>query len=157
VLEGLKQERTRIAVQIQTQGVELDARRAELQDLPREPLEFMRVTVEVAVTETESEKKARLAVADILGNSSDAVASAAAEAASGLIPKSVKLSDLDAAPAQEPAGTALDQARANYYDALIDARGTQSPDTADRTRRELARARDQYNAARRSLGLEPIK
>ena len=35
--DGLKQERTRIAVQVETQGAELDARNAEYQDLPRTP------------------------------------------------------------------------------------------------------------------------
>ena len=42
---------------IKTQAAELDARKAEYQDLPLAPLEFMPVTIEVAVTETESEKK----------------------------------------------------------------------------------------------------
>jgi len=51
VADGLKQERTRLAVQSQSQGAELEARRAEYQDLPRTPLEFMPVKIEVAVTE----------------------------------------------------------------------------------------------------------
>ena len=156
VLEGLKQERTRIAVQIQTRDVELDARRAEFQDLPREPLEFMRVTVEVAVTETESEKKARLALAEILGTSSDAVAAAVGDAASTFVSKSVNAADIDTAAAGPPAAPALDRARARYFDALIEARGTQSPGKAEESRRDLAIAKDQYNEARRSLGLEPI-
>ena len=56
IVDGLKQERTRIAVQSEAQSAELDAQRAAYQDLPRAPLEFMPVTIEVAVTETESEK-----------------------------------------------------------------------------------------------------
>ena len=54
----------------------------------------MPVTIEVAVTETESEKKAQLALADIIGKNSDMVGSAVGTAASGLISKSVSAADI---------------------------------------------------------------
>jgi hypothetical protein len=148
--EGLRQERTRIAVQIQTQEAELDARKAEYQDLPRTPLEFMPVTIEVAVTETESEKKAQLALADIIGSNSDLVGSAVG----GLFSKSVALADIntDADPAHD-----LESARAAYYDALVETQSSAAGKNSADSQRKLAAMKDKYNEARRLQGLEPIK
>ena len=168
LLEGLRQERTRIAVQNQTQGAELDARNAEYQELPRGPLEFMPVTIEVAVTETESEKTARLALADIIGKNGGVLASAAGGAANGLLSKSVDLTDVKTDPgekagadvpgphaaATETSGTELAQLRDRYFDALID---VQTADGRVDLQNSLVVARDRYNAARRSFGLEPLK
>jgi hypothetical protein len=53
LVEGLKQERTKAAVQVQVQSAELEVRNAEFRDLPHGALEFMPVEIEVAVTETE--------------------------------------------------------------------------------------------------------
>ena len=76
VAAGLSQERTRVAVQVQTQQAELDASNAEYQDLPQTPLEFMPVTIEVAVTESESEKAALLALANVIDSHGGQLASA---------------------------------------------------------------------------------
>jgi hypothetical protein len=147
--EGLRQERTRVAVQIQTQEAELDARKAEYQDLPRTPMEFMPVTIEVAVTETESEKKAQLALADIIGQNGGLVGSAVG----GLFSKSVALTDIntDTEPAHD-----LESARAAYYDALVEAQSNAAGKSGD-AQRKLAAMKDKYNEARRSQGLEPVK
>ena len=75
-------------MQIQVQGAELDARTAEFADLPHEPLEFMPVQIEVAVTETESEKKSQLALAEILGSNGAMVASAVGAQVSGMVTRS---------------------------------------------------------------------
>jgi hypothetical protein len=155
VAEGLKQERTRIAVQYQTQSAELDARTAEYADLPHQPLELMPVTIEVAVTESESEKKSQLALADLIGSHSDIVTSAVGTATTGLLSRAVNLADESpperaAAPASD-----LERARARYFDALTDAE-TAPGGASDEQKRELAAARDEYNAARRSLGLDQI-
>jgi hypothetical protein len=156
--EGLRQERTRVAVQIQTQGVELDARNAEYQDLPRAPLEFMPVTVEVAVTETESEKKATLALADIIGKNSDAVSSAIGSAATGLISKSVAATDIKIEPDSPDPASELQNARIHYYDALVEVESSSRSGTAAAdARRSLALMKDKYNEVRRSQGLEQIK
>ena len=155
--EGLKQERTRVAVQIQTQSVELEARRAEYQDLPRTPLEFMPVTIEVAVTETESEKKAQVALAELVGSNSGLVASAVGNAASGLISKSAGVNDLKIEPDSADVAAELAQARAGYYDALVAARTTSSASTQRDLQRNLALEKDKYNEARRLAGLEQIK
>jgi hypothetical protein len=155
--DGLKQERTRIAVQSQSQEAEMDARRAEYKDLPHTPLEFMPVTIEVSVTETESEKKAQLALAEIVGSNSDLVASAVGNAASGFISKSVNSADINTEP--DPAESAADfaQARARYFDALVDAQTNPSGPAKQESQRNLALAKEKYNAARRSMGLEQIK
>jgi hypothetical protein len=157
VSEGLKQERTRIAVQNQAQGAELDARNAEYQDLPGTPMEFMPVTIEVAVTETESEKTARLALADIIGKNSGSVASAVGSAATGLLSKSADIADIKTD--SDPADSAddLSRARVLYFDALVDAQTRTSGAARDDSQRNLVVARDRYNEARHSLGLEQIK
>ena len=149
-VEGLKQERTRVAVQIQTQEAELDARKAEYQDLPRTPLEFMPVTIEVAVTETESEKKAQLALADIIGRNSDLVGSAVG----GLFSKSVALTDINT---DAQSTNDLESARAAYYDALVEAQSSAAGKSGADSQRKLAAMKGKYNEARRLQGLELIK
>jgi hypothetical protein len=154
VAAGLTQERTKVAVQIQTQQAELDASNAEYQDLPQAPLEFMPVTIEVAVTESESEKAALLALATVIDSHGGQLASAGATASAGLFARSLDLTDNSARP--NPAAQ-LESARARYFDALVEVktgtRGTPSEDA----KRNLALARTQYNDARRTLGLELIE
>ncbi|HXA36582.1 MAG TPA: hypothetical protein VNW26_09640 [Steroidobacteraceae bacterium] len=155
--DGLKQERKRIAVQTETLGAELDARKAEYQDLPRTPLEFMPVTIEVAVTETESEKKAQLALADIIGKNSSMVGSAVGSAATGLISKSVALSDIKTEPDAADSVNELEQARIRYFDALVELESEPSGSASAESQRNLKIMKDKYNEARRSQGLEQIK
>jgi hypothetical protein len=155
--EGLKQERTRIAVQNQTQAAELDARNAEYRDLPRSPMEFMPVTIEVAVTESESEKKARLALADIIGKNSGTVASAVGGAATSLLSKSVNVADIETESDPTESASELSRARDLYFDALVDARTAAFGSAREDSQRKLVAAREKYNQSRRSLGLEPIK
>jgi hypothetical protein len=155
--DGLKQERTRLAVEYQTQGAELDARNAEYQDLPRTPLEIMPVSVEVAVTETESEKKAQLALADIIGKNSDLVGSAVGNSATNLVTRSLPGLDAKKEPdAADPAG-ALAAARNGYYDALVAAKSSAPGAPSADAQHNLEVMKDRYNAARRSQGLEQIK
>jgi hypothetical protein len=156
VLDGLKQERTRVAVQNQAQSAELEAQRAEYQDLPRAPLEFMPVTIEVAVTETESEKKAQLALAELIGSNSDLVASSIGNSAAGLISKSASLGDIKIDPDPSEMAASLEQARAGYYDALVAAQ-TGSASSKGDLDRNLVLEKDKYNEARRLAGLEQIK
>jgi hypothetical protein len=157
LLDGLKQERTRIAVQSQSQAAELEARRAEYQDLPRVPLEFMPVAIEIAVTETESEKKAQVALAELVGSNSDLVASAVGNAATGLLSKSVSSGDIKLEPDSEAAAAALEQSRANYYDALVALKGGATPASKPDLERKLALEKTKYNEARGLAGLEPLK
>ncbi len=155
IAEGLKQERTHILVQDQTQSAELDARTAEYQDLPHEPLELMPVTIEVAVTESESEKKSQLALADFLGAHSDIVASPVGTATTGLLSKGVNLDEARTSGGPASGTSELERARARYFDALTDAQTAPGGPSEDQ-KRELADAKDAYNAARRSLGLDQI-
>jgi hypothetical protein len=152
VADGLKQERTKTAVQIQLQGAQLDARSAELRELPHSPLEFMPVSIEVAVTETESEKKADLALADLIGVSGGMVASAVGAAATEVLSKSADESDLkfDSAP-PDPA-TEMASARAAYYDAWVEVESHGDGSAAATKRLVLAKSR--YNELRRASGLE---
>jgi hypothetical protein len=157
VLDGLKQERTRIAVQNQSQSAELEARNAEYQELPRSPLEFMPVTIEVAVTETESEKKSRLALADIIGKNSDMVASAVGGATSGFISKSLHADEIKTDPESDGASSPLTRTRDLYFDARVDAQSHASGAERADSQHKLMVARNQYNEVRRSLGLDEVK
>ena len=156
VADGLKQERTRLTVQSQSQGAELEARKAEYQDLPRTPLEFMPVKIEVAVTETESEKTARLALADIIGKNGSVVGSAVGSAATNLLSKSVQAGDLKLEP-EESSASDLQQARARYFDALVELEAAAPGTERQTSQRKLDAAKSDYNQTRRSIGLEPIK
>jgi len=155
LVDGLKQERTRIAVQGQSQAAELDARKAEYHDLQLGTLEFMPVTIEVAVTETESEKAAQVALADIIGDNSDLVAGYVGNATTTLLSKSVSSSDLkidtDGAEADD-----YERVRAQYFDALVAAKSSQGTAAAPAAQRSLMEAKHKYNVARVSLGLEQI-
>lgn len=156
LVDGLKQERTRVAVQNQAQSAELDAQRAEYQDLPREPLEFMPVTIEVAVTETESEKKAQVALAELVGSNSDLVASSIGNSTTALISKSASLSDIKIEPDSAELAGALEHARAGYYDALVAAQTGPASSRQD-LEHKLALEKGKYNEARRLAGLEQIE
>jgi hypothetical protein len=157
IAEGLKQERLRIAVQDQEQAAELDARNAEYQELPRTPMEFMPVTIEVAVTETESEDKARLALADIIGKTSDTVASSVGGSATALLSKSVNGADIKTAPDSTDSAGDLNQVRDLYFDALVDAQTHTTAPAQEESERKLVVAKQRYNEVRRSLGMEQIK
>ena len=153
LLDGLKQERTRIAVQNQSQEAELDARKAEYQDLQLGTLEFMPVTIEVGVTETESEKAAQVALADIVGNNSDVVASYVGNATTDFLSKGLKESDIKL----DDGSSEYERARAQYFDALVAASSSSGGAPTPEAKRSLVEAKDKYNVARLSLGLEQIK
>jgi len=142
VAKGLKQQALKTQVQIETLSAELDARKAEYADLPQQSLEFMPVSIEVGVTEKTSEKRALMALAQVIDSSSGEIASVAT---SGLIQRSI---DTPADP-----GAKLAKARADYFDAKV---ALQEQDTLD-TRQKFAQATETYRAARAALGLEPVE
>jgi hypothetical protein len=153
VAAGLAQERTKVAVQIQTQQAEIDASNAEYQDLPHTPLEFMPVTIVVAVTETQSEKAALQVLAGVIDSNTAQIASAGGTASANLFTRSLDVSG--DAPKRNPAAE-LELARANYFDALIDARTPAEVGSDGNANGNLALARARYNGARQALGLTPI-
>ena len=155
VAAGLRQERTRVAVQVQAQAAELDARKAEYQDLPRTPLEFMPVRIEVAVTESQSEKKAQVALAEIFGAKGNAPGAQPGDAPPGLISRGVAAADVITESDAPDGASALERARAHYFDVWSEAQS--APAASDELRRRLTDAKTAYNAARRAVGLEPIK
>src|SRR6202043_2648963 len=142
-----------VAVQIQTQQAELDANNAEYQELPQTPLEFMPVTIVVAVTESESEKTALLALASVIDSGGGQLASAGATASANLLARSLDLTDNRAKPS--PAAE-LESARARYFDALVEAKTNTAAAPGEDAKSSLALARTRYNDARLALGLEPI-
>jgi hypothetical protein len=144
VAKGLKQQALKTEVQIETLSAELDARKAEYIDLPRQPLEFMPVSIEVGVTEKTSEKRALMALAQVIDSGSGEIASVAT---TGLIQRSI---DNNAVP--DP-GAQLEAARADYFDAKVAAK---VDDTAD-ARQKLAQATEKYRVARSALGLGPVE
>jgi len=153
VAAGLAQERTKVAVQIQTQQAEIDASNAEYQDLPHTPLEFMPVTIVVAVTETQSEKAALQVLASVIDSNTAQIASAGGTASANLFSKDLNVTGDP--PKRDPAAE-LELARANYFDALIDARTPAAGGSDGNANGNLALARARYNGARQALGLTPI-
>lgn len=157
VAQGLRETRTKLAVQVETQRAELDARNAEYEDLPHTPMELMPVAIEVAVTETESEKKSQLALADLIGSQSGFVASTVGSATTGLFSKAVNPQDIKIDPDAGEPSVDVERARARYFDALIEVQTSPTGAASADAERELAQARDDYNGLRTSQGLEPIK
>jgi hypothetical protein len=117
----------------------------------------MPVTIEVGVTETESEKKAQVALAEIVGGNSDLVASAVGNAATGLLTKAVNNGDLKIEPDGADATGDLKRARAGYYDALVADKSAAAGAAKDAAHRNLLASKAKYDDARRSVGLEPIQ
>jgi hypothetical protein len=138
---GLQQELLKNRVQVVALQGELAARRAEYADLPREPLQFMPVAIEIGVTETKSAKPALLAMSQVVGRNSDFIAGATTTLLG--VPKA-----LDVAATPNPAA-GLARARDAYFDALVE---TKTDPQADD--RPLAQSRERYRAALAAMGIE---
>jgi hypothetical protein len=151
---GLKQQRLKNEVQIQTLEAEVAARTAEYNELPQGPLEFMPVSIEIGVTETRTEKRALLALADVINKNSDRIASAGASASSSFVARSLNATSLQSPP--DP-GALLESTRASYFDALVDFKTGGAAAADSEARQKLDLSRSAYNAARHTLGLEPIQ
>lgn len=152
--EGLKQQRLKSEVQIQTLEAEVEARTAEYNELPQAPLEFMPVSIEVGVTEIRTEKRALMALAEVINSNSERIASAGASMSSGFVSRSLDIGSARNAP--DP-GAELEAARAGYFDALLELKSGAAVADGTDARQKLARATAAYNAARHSLGLEPVE
>jgi hypothetical protein len=111
----------------------------------------------VAVTESESEKKAQVALAEIIGSNSDLVASDIGNSVTGIISKAASLSDIKIEPDAGDSAAELERARTGYFDALIDYKTTNDPAAKRVAQRNLAVQKSKYNELRRSEKLEPIK
>jgi len=109
------------------------------------------------VTETESEKKADLALAELIGVGGGMVASAAGSAATNLLSKSVDVSDLKFDAATADPGAQMAGARADYYDAWVEVESHGDGAAAEAAARRLSLAKARYNELRRSLGLETLQ
>ncbi|MEO7774710.1 MAG: hypothetical protein ABIT36_12710 [Steroidobacteraceae bacterium] len=142
---GLQQEQLKNKVQVVALQGELSARKAEYEDLPRAPLQYMPVAIEVGVTETRSGRPALLAMADVVARNSGQIAAISTTLMG--VPKSIDAS------AVADTGTDLERARTQYFDALVESR-TLQPDDADGIARKLAESKQHYNRAAAALGLE---
>jgi hypothetical protein len=151
---GLKQQRLKSEVQIQTLEAEVSARTAEYNELPQTPLQFMPVSIEVGVTETRTEKRALMALAEVINSNSDRIASAGASASSSFVARSLDATSTRSKP--DP-GAELEVARASYFDALVEFKTGDTTAADGAARQKLDLARTTYNAARHSLGLDPIQ
>ena len=131
----------------------LDARRAEYADLPRPAISYMPVTIRFGVIESRSQKRALATLAAYLEKNSVRISDTAAG-------KLGIARDADFGGDGDTAGTdALEQARSDYFDALVEYRQASSGNTEDAESigRELARARETYNAARTAAGIVPLE
>lgn len=134
----------------------LDARRAEYLDLPQLEKNYMPVSIRFGVIESRSQKRALSTLAAYLESNSSRIAGAAGAAASKMaIERSL---DTDTLPEPTPE-VRLDQARTDYFDALVAWRESTydgSPGAAD-IERNLVLARDNFNAERTAVGIVPIQ
>jgi hypothetical protein len=155
VAAGLKEQRVKYEVQIQTQQAELEVRLAEYQELPQKKLDFMPVSIEVGVTETRSEKKALMALASLMDDNSSKLASVGASAAtSSFVARSLNVNGVQAQP--DP-GRDLETARAEYFDAIVELKAAGQTAALGPARGRVTLAKTKYNSARRVLGLEPVE
>jgi hypothetical protein len=146
---GLQQELLKNRVQVVALQGELAARRAEYDELPRDPLQFMPVAIEVGVTETRSERPLLLAMSQGVDRNSGTIASTTTTLIG--MPKAL---DLTAAP--DPVAE-LASARAAYFDALVEIRSSdegQGTNTTEVLR--LAALKQRFDAARTAMGLEAL-
>jgi hypothetical protein len=154
VAKGLGQQKLQSEVQVQTLEAEIQARTAEYDDLPKGPLEFMPVHIEVGVTESRSEKEALMALSKVVDLASPLLASYGTSMATSMITRSI---DAPAAPPASAPQDKLDLARGRYLDRLADYKASVGAEESAKASVQLALARDEYNAARRALGLEAVK
>jgi hypothetical protein len=113
----------------------------------------MPVTIVVAVTETQSEKAALQLLAGVIDSSTAQIASAGGTASANLFTRSL---DVSGDPPKRNPAAELELARANYFDALVDARSAAAVGSDGNANGNLALARARYNGARQALGLTPI-
>jgi hypothetical protein len=155
VAKGLRQQKLQSEVQVQTLQAELQAREAEYQDLPGGPLEFMPVHIEVGVTESRSEKDSLMALSKAVELAGPVAAFVGGTVSAGMMTRSVDApspAEIASAP-----GDPLDLARSRYLDRLVDYKASVGPEESGSAGTQLAMARDEYNAVRRSMGLEAIR
>ncbi len=167
---ALSQEKDSVEVRNQILDAQLQAGIAEYAALPRRKLEFMPVSIRVGITESRTEKAAVLALATVVNQTGDIVASMGGNMTAGLVTRRKSIDPVAAAPAADgqagggirrrdvaDPGEQLEAARAAYYDRLVDYKAATAAGGGDAgVSEQLADAKLQYNRARRSIGLEAL-
>lgn len=152
IKEATQEEIDRLELRILRNESLLDARRAEYQDLPQFAKNYMPVSIRFGVIESRSQKRALSTLADYLESNSSRIAGAASAAAGKMtVERSLDMDELEQA--------SLEEARNNYFDALVAYREStyeDTPATAD-IERDLMDARDSFNAERAAVGIDPIQ
>lgn len=131
----------------------LDARRAEYDDLPSSAFYYMPVTIRFGLIESRSEKRALGALAEYLERNSARIADTAANKMG--LERSLN-TDGTAIPDNQQL---LEQARTDYFDALVAFRQLPAGNSAvsQDAERNLAHAREAFNAARVTAGITPLE
>ncbi len=147
VRRALEKEIARLSVSVVTKEAMLEARKAEYEDLPQSTLLYMPVTMRFGVTETRSQRRTMQVLTAMLDINKEVLTDAATDM--------VRIDrSLDLGSAQADIGSL----RNNYFDALV-AVNTSSPESdeaREELERQLALAKNAYNAARDAEGLTPI-
>lgn len=154
VANGLRQQKLQSEVLMQTLQAEIQARNAEYADLPKGPLEFMPVNIEIGVTESRSEKAALMALSNVVKLATPLLAVVGSTMTTTSVMRSIEPAAATPAAAPEDA---LEPARERYIDRLADYKASIGPEEAASAGAQLAVARDDFNAVRRSFGLEAIE
>jgi hypothetical protein len=161
IAAALGKEKLKVEVQIQVLESELQACTVEYAELPHKSLEFMPVSIQVGVTESQSEKASLLALASAVNHVGGAVASVGGDLSASLVSKSIDPVSAPASPSAVTASAAdpvaqLEAARAAYYDRLVEYKVAVAAGATSPAAEQLADAKLRYNRARRKFSLEPL-
>ena len=146
VRRGLEKEATKVELRLLTAEAMLEARHAELSDLPQGQHSYMPVVMRVGVTETRNEKRAMQALATILEDNKKAIVRSAND-----------MIGIERSFDADVADNNLDALQAEYFDAVIALESSDSGEDASQLEQDLARARQSYNSARVDNGLSPLE
>ena len=150
---AIQSEMDNLELRILRSESQLDARRAEYDDLPRVTRNYMPVTLRFGVIESRTEKRAMATLSKYLKNNSSRIATAAAGQAG--FERSFEIDDVSEPDESEM----LEQARTEYYDALVAYEELSAKGIApmDEDERGLAEALGNFNAARAAAGIAPVQ
>ena len=149
--EKMKREMVNLEYKLLHMESLLDARRLEYDELPKPDRYYMPVTIGVGLIESKSERRALATLGAFLEDHRVEIVD---KAESMAFERSTDLLDADG----ESAEVSLEQARQDYYDALVaveEARagGDNNPDEAEA---QLLQAKQGYNEARSEAGIPAI-
>jgi hypothetical protein len=152
IKDAIQGEMDSLEIRVLRSASVLDARQAEYADLPLPERNYMPVSIRFGVIESRSEKRALGSLAAFLDENSSQIVDVTANKIG--LERSASFEDAANPENQQ----FLEQARIDYFDAVVAFRQSSDGSTADSDELEvsLTRARETYNAARAAAGIAQI-